>query len=187
MEVSRKSKTSDSPNLFIQRRSVYSIFSRKLRAAQSSRLSLGLPSPSTDSYRLLNGEGDGLSGLSLDVYGPTLTVAMSSAAYVEIHKETIMRCLKDVLECEDVVWKRTENRLMQDGFVGEEEEVVVVERKEQNIILEVRERIVRASIDKVFHSNQDLSTRPSFFAERYQILYPTRGKSEDWILHRPEK
>ncbi|GMH95103.1 hypothetical protein TrVE_jg10326 [Triparma verrucosa] len=115
---------------------VYSIFSRKLRAAQSSRLSLGLPSPSTDSYRLLNGEGDGLSGLSLDVYGPTLTVAMSSAAYVEIHKETIMRCLKDVLECEDVVWKRTENRLMQDGFVGEEEEEVVVERKEQNIILE---------------------------------------------------
>ncbi len=42
---------------------------RRLDEAAALRRDLGLPSNETDGYRLVNGEGDGLAGLVVDVYG----------------------------------------------------------------------------------------------------------------------
>ena len=74
------------------------ILQTKLHESIQARLSLNLPSDSTDSYRLVNGEGDGLSGLAVDVLGGRVAVVMSSAAWVEIHKETILETLDAVLK-----------------------------------------------------------------------------------------
>ncbi len=42
---------------------------RRLDSAAKLRRDLGLPGPDTNGYRLVNGEGDGLAGLIVDVYG----------------------------------------------------------------------------------------------------------------------
>eukprot|EP00978_Attheya_sp_CCMP212_P012522 scaffold31251_cov39-Attheya_sp.AAC.1 len=82
---------------------------------------LGLPSSETDSFRLINGEGDGLSGLAVDILGGRVAVVMSSAAWCEIHKDTIHRELQHALDTYispnmDIIWRTTPSRLDQDGY-----------------------------------------------------------------------
>ena len=88
-------------------------------------MSLNLPSKSTDSYRLLNGEGDIVSGLAIDILGGQVAVVMSSAAWCEIYKDTILKVVKDLISTGhpsytsddlDFVWRNTPSRLKQDGF-----------------------------------------------------------------------
>lgn len=49
-------------------------FRGKIRAALELRKALHLPSDSTNCYRLIHGEGDGMPGLIADVYGNTLVM-----------------------------------------------------------------------------------------------------------------
>ena len=104
------------------------ILRRKVSDAILTRLALDLPADDTDTYRLINGEGDGLSGLAVDVIGGTHAIIMSSAAWVEIHKRTIISEIENALKEAyaevqfDVVWRNTPSRLKQDGYeMGEEE------------------------------------------------------------------
>ena len=100
------------------------ILERKIGDAISLRVAMGLPSASTDTYRLFNGEGDGLSGLAVDILGGNTAIVMSSAAWCEIHKDSIVAVLGKSLEehpsYEDtkveVVWRNTPSRLIQDGY-----------------------------------------------------------------------
>jgi 23S rRNA G2069 N7-methylase RlmK/C1962 C5-methylase RlmI len=109
-----------------------SILKSKIHDAILARIGLNLPSRSTDTYRLLNGEGDGLSGLVIDIIGGQVAVIMSSAAWCEIHKECILQVVTNIL-CNEhptyssqivsnpnhtlkVVWRNTESRLKQDGY-----------------------------------------------------------------------
>ena len=101
------------------------ILERKLSDAIYTRMAMGLPSPGiTDTYRLVNGEGDGLSGLAVDIIGGTVIV-MASAAWCEIHKQTILQVLQTSLTKNhpsyidkdiDIVWRTTPSRLKQDGY-----------------------------------------------------------------------
>lgn len=51
----------------------------RLRAARAVRLAAGLPdAPATDCYRLVHGEGDGLPGLVVDIYGDTAVMQAHS-------------------------------------------------------------------------------------------------------------
>mmetsp|Transcript_22203 Transcript_22203/g.33907 ORF Transcript_22203/g.33907 Transcript_22203/m.33907 type:complete len:352 (+) Transcript_22203:426-1481(+) len=108
------------------------ILRTKLKEAARSRLALNLPNSDTDSFRLVNGEGDSLSGLAVDVLGGKVAVVMSSAAWCELYKEEITQSLADVLQdvygCAaaaddddaselEIVWRTTESRLKQDGMV----------------------------------------------------------------------
>lgn len=99
----------------------------KINDAIRSRMLLNLPSSTTDSYRLINGEGDGLCGIAVDVLGGKVAVIMASAAWVEIYKPTIMKSIKDALDSHlihgvdadgplDIVWRNTPMRLRQDGY-----------------------------------------------------------------------
>jgi 23S rRNA G2069 N7-methylase RlmK/C1962 C5-methylase RlmI len=99
----------------------------KIKDAIRSRMLLNLPSSSTNSYRLINGEGDGLSGLAVDILGGKVAVMMASAAWVEIHKPIIIKVMRDVLDRHpiygddsngplDIVWRNTPMRLRQDGY-----------------------------------------------------------------------
>jgi 23S rRNA (cytosine1962-C5)-methyltransferase len=86
--------------------------------AINTRRALSLPSKSvTDTYRLVNGEGDSISGLAVDVVGDEVAVIMSSAAWCEINQKVIIDCLKSLLpEHYGIVWKTTPSRLKQDGY-----------------------------------------------------------------------
>jgi 23S rRNA G2069 N7-methylase RlmK/C1962 C5-methylase RlmI len=100
----------------------------KVKDAIRARTIQNLPSLSTDSYRLVNGEGDGLSGLAIDILGGRAAVVMASAAWCELYRETIMRVIDDVLKSEhpiysngesplEIVWRNTPMRLKQDGYI----------------------------------------------------------------------
>ncbi|KAL7515983.1 hypothetical protein ACHAWX_001046 [Stephanocyclus meneghinianus] len=86
---------------------------------------MNLPSHGvTDTYRLINGEGDGLSGLAVDIIGGTTAIIMSSAAWCEIHKNHIIFSLEKSLREHpsyidvdvEVIWRNTPSRLIQDGY-----------------------------------------------------------------------
>ena len=85
--------------------------------AWATRQALQLPQAGfTDTFRLVNGEGDQLSGLAVDIVG-SVAVVMSSAAWSEIYRSLITECLLEQLpEGTSIVWKTTPNRLKQDGF-----------------------------------------------------------------------
>jgi len=100
------------------------ILEKKISDATKTRLAMNLPSPTSDTYRLVNGEGDGLSGLAVDILGGRTAIVMSSAAWCEVHKDTILAVLEESLKEHpsyrntnvDIVWRNTPSRLKQDGY-----------------------------------------------------------------------
>jgi len=104
------------------------IIKMKVQDAIRARMALNLPCSTTDSYRLLNGEGDGLSGLAIDIIGGQIAVIMSSALWCEVHRDIITNAVENVL-CSNhpsylndkdtslkLVWRNTPSRLIQDGY-----------------------------------------------------------------------
>lgn len=65
-------------------------WNRKVMAAMSTRRRLGFPSDQTNAFRLVHGEGDGLPGLIVDVYG--------SVAVIQCHTGGIYRHLNEISE-----------------------------------------------------------------------------------------
>jgi len=55
----------------------------KLAAALDKRRELGLPNASTNTYRLIHGEGDGIDGLTVDVYDRHLVASLYTEGYGE--------------------------------------------------------------------------------------------------------
>jgi 23S rRNA G2069 N7-methylase RlmK/C1962 C5-methylase RlmI len=96
------------------------IVQHHLEMALRKREALHLPTPHrTSMYRLVNGEGDGLSGLQIDVINANTLVVQSSAAWCQVHKEIILTALKQVMpDCTNVIWKVASSRLKQDGLKG---------------------------------------------------------------------
>lgn len=90
------------------------IIQRRLQAAIVRRQKLGLPGGATNAYRLINSEGDGLSGLTLDVYATTC-VASITARWLMAHKQVVLEKL-GALGFHDVVWLPQHNALKQDGW-----------------------------------------------------------------------
>ena len=96
--------------------------------AMALRRSLGLPSKETTVYRLINGEGDRLGGLIVDVFD-SVVVIQSSAFWVERHRDTIESAISEAFAQADgnkkkkkatvrLIWRRAESRLKQDGYTG---------------------------------------------------------------------
>lgn len=88
-----------------------------VKTAFKLRESLALPNPSCTAYRAINGAGDRLSGLVVDVFNDVL-VAASSALWVERYRDVIIKVLQQVVpQCTSIVWRRSTDRLKQDGVV----------------------------------------------------------------------
>eukprot|EP00191_Tetraselmis_sp_GSL018_P006118 CAMPEP_0177595426 /NCGR_PEP_ID=MMETSP0419_2-20121207/10348_1 /TAXON_ID=582737 /ORGANISM="Tetraselmis sp., Strain GSL018" /LENGTH=491 /DNA_ID=CAMNT_0019086881 /DNA_START=192 /DNA_END=1667 /DNA_ORIENTATION=+ len=96
---------------------VDALIMERLRAACGLRKAIGLPSDQTDVYRLCNSEGDGLSGLIVDVLGDIAVVA-SSAVWVERHRAAIMELVKSLTGVGCVVWRPNEAMLSLEGADG---------------------------------------------------------------------
>ena len=72
-----------------------SFYEKRLTAAYNMRKSLKLISSVNDTYRLVHGEGDDLSGLIIDIYGKT-AVIQSHTVGVHTDKSLIVNALKKV-------------------------------------------------------------------------------------------
>lgn len=72
---------------------------KRLTAALELRKSIGLLSPTNNSYRLVHGEGDHLPGLIIDVYANTAVIQSHSVGMHE-YRADICNALKDVLKNE---------------------------------------------------------------------------------------
>jgi len=98
---------------------VRSAVKRTIDEAVQRRAALCLPSDHTDSYRVVNSEGDGLSGLVVDVLG-SCVVASISAGWVEMRKDFVQEVLRERFPTHTVVWRPAAARLKQDGWTMDE-------------------------------------------------------------------
>ncbi|CAH8362594.1 unnamed protein product [Eruca vesicaria subsp. sativa] len=87
----------------------------RITQAVQLRNSLGLPSANTNAYRLVNSEGDRLSGLIVDVFGDIAVVA-SSAAWLEKYRNHVETCLSSIHGINHINWRPSLDVLKEDGF-----------------------------------------------------------------------
>jgi PUA-like domain len=99
-------------------RDIAAVVEARVKTAIAARAAVGLPSDSTDAYRCVNGEGDRLSGLVIDVYAKTVGVS-SSALWVEAHRDTIEAAIGRAFGTDyNIIWRLSDGRLQQDGWVN---------------------------------------------------------------------
>lgn len=87
----------------------------RINEAIELRKSLGLPSASTNAFRLVNSEGDRLSGLIIDIFGDVAVIA-SSAAWVEKYKAEIEACVGRISEINHINWRPSVEILKEEGL-----------------------------------------------------------------------
>eukprot|EP00210_Caulerpa_lentillifera_P000327 g320.t1 len=98
------------------------VFETKLLAATALRKMLSLPSTETTVYRLVNSDGDGLSGVIIDVLND-VAVVHSGVAWLELHRNMVVKTLKRVLYLTTVVWRLRPVIHEQEGVPDAEEGV----------------------------------------------------------------
>lgn len=79
-----------------------SLVEERLRAALRRRSRFGLPGPETTGFRAIHGEGDGLPGLIVDVYGAALVVQFGTAGMFE-RRRIILDALERVFAPESIL------------------------------------------------------------------------------------
>jgi 23S rRNA (cytosine1962-C5)-methyltransferase len=91
---------------------------QRIQDAIALRQTLDLPNELTNAYRLINSEGDKLSGLTVDVLGDYL-VAQVTASYVMQQKDLIEALLNAQFPNKKIIWRAHEKSLQQDGWTGD--------------------------------------------------------------------
>ena len=99
----------------LEHRDLDALVRSRLAAAWERRAACGLPSERTTAFRLVNSEGDRISGLTVDVFGST-AVAVSSALWLEQRQTAVTSALLGLEGIDEVVWRRSDGRLKQDGW-----------------------------------------------------------------------
>jgi len=93
----------------------------RLAAAARLRQRLGLPSAQTDTFRLVNSEGDRLSGLTADVFGPFI-VAQASALWLQQRRDAVAAALLAALpSATHVLWRPMADLLRKESGPGADE------------------------------------------------------------------
>lgn len=87
----------------------------RISEAIELRNHLGLPSLHTNAYRLVNSEGDRLSGLIVDIFGDVAVVA-SSAAWVEKYRPAIEDCISKLDGINHIIWRPSVEILKEEGM-----------------------------------------------------------------------
>jgi len=100
--------------------SLQAIIHHRLEQAVHIRQSLHLPNTSNTAYRLVNSEGDGLSGLTIDRFNQVCVVS-SSAYWVEANQSLITEVIQAVMPEDRVIWLSQMKALRQDGWEAEVE------------------------------------------------------------------
>ncbi|TVU32782.1 hypothetical protein EJB05_24538, partial [Eragrostis curvula] len=87
----------------------------RILSAVNLRRSLGLPSANTNAYRLINSEGDRLSGLIVDIFADAAVIA-SSAAWVEKYRQEIQFLVSKVDGVNHIKWRSSADILKEEGL-----------------------------------------------------------------------
>ncbi|KAK9698238.1 hypothetical protein RND81_08G090600 [Saponaria officinalis] len=90
------------------------LLKHRIQAANNLRKNLALPSANTNAYRLVNSEGDRLSGLIVDIFDDVAVVA-SSAAWVEKYKPDIEDCINKIDGISHINWRPSVEILKEEG------------------------------------------------------------------------
>ncbi|KAL9146951.1 hypothetical protein ABFS82_13G143100 [Erythranthe guttata] len=94
---------------------VDALLENRINAAIELRERIGLPSAKTNAYRLVNSEGDRLSGLIVDIFGDEAVIA-SSAAWVEKYKQQIKACIGKIDNVSHITWRPSIDILKEEGL-----------------------------------------------------------------------
>ena len=86
----------------------------QLDAIDRRRL-LGLPSPRTDAYRVVHGEGDGLGGLIVDRFADTLVVQLGTYG-IKQREPVLLDTLVRELDARCVVDRTPRRAALKEGF-----------------------------------------------------------------------
>lgn len=78
------------------------IIRARIERAVAVRRSIGIPAPDCTAWRVVHSEGDGISGLAVDLLGD-VAVASDTAFWTERYRPEIDGVLRDVLGCREVV------------------------------------------------------------------------------------
>ena len=101
----------------------------RVEKAVALRLAHGLPNPEpgveTTGFRLIHGEGDGLPGLIVDVFGGTLVVQLGTAGLKRL-EEAVFDALQAVCEPGAILDRTPKSIAQQEGFTPNEEPLRVV-------------------------------------------------------------
>lgn len=87
----------------------------RINAATDMRKRLELPRSDTNAYRLVNSEGDRLSGLIVDVFNNHAVIA-SSAAWVERYRSVIELLIREIPDIDYVRWRPSVEMLKEEGL-----------------------------------------------------------------------
>eukprot|EP00195_Chlamydomonas_chlamydogama_P004361 CAMPEP_0202919516 /NCGR_PEP_ID=MMETSP1392-20130828/76046_1 /ASSEMBLY_ACC=CAM_ASM_000868 /TAXON_ID=225041 /ORGANISM="Chlamydomonas chlamydogama, Strain SAG 11-48b" /LENGTH=661 /DNA_ID=CAMNT_0049612909 /DNA_START=45 /DNA_END=2030 /DNA_ORIENTATION=+ len=93
---------------------VPALLRKRVQQAAQLRRQLGLPSPQTNVYRLINGEGDRLSGVVADVLGDTVVV-QSVAAWTQRYRRDIEAAITAATGLKQIVWRPQADILKEEG------------------------------------------------------------------------
>lgn len=143
----------------------------RIQQAVALRKALVLPSISTNTYRLVNGEGDQLSGLIIDVFDNIVSI-QSSATWVEIHAEAIVEAVQSALSVSpsQIIWKRADSRLKKDGFR--------LESAKSMGSTEVLENITVRENDIIFTLDPEGDQKTGFYCDQRLNRLLIRGLSQ---------
>ncbi len=84
------------------------IITARIATAAALRKGLGLPTAATNAYRLVNSEGDYLSGLTVDLFDRT-AVVMASALWVERYRDTVFSAIRSLVGVDTQLVYRVSN------------------------------------------------------------------------------
>uniref|UniRef100_A0ACD5V8Y2 Uncharacterized protein n=1 Tax=Avena sativa TaxID=4498 RepID=A0ACD5V8Y2_AVESA len=91
------------------------LLEERISSAVDLRRSLGFPSINTNAYRLINSEGDRLSGLIVDIFDDVAVIA-SSAAWVEKYRLQIEFLVKKISDVNYIKWRSSADILKEEGL-----------------------------------------------------------------------
>lgn len=87
----------------------------RIAQAFALRSILQLPNEQTNAYRLINSEGDQLSGVTVDIFNQSAVIAITAAWAVK-HQNILERALRKHLPNHDFIWRFMEKPLKQEGW-----------------------------------------------------------------------
>ncbi|WP_349408944.1 class I SAM-dependent rRNA methyltransferase [Pseudalkalibacillus sp. SCS-8] len=109
----------------------FSFFERKIKSAIQARQSF-FDDPNTNAFRLVNGEGDGIGGVTIDYFNGYLLINWYSEGIFRF-KEPILEALKNSLEFKGIYEKK---RFDQKGQYIDDDDFVLGERAQFPIVVQ---------------------------------------------------
>lgn len=115
---------------------IKSFLREKIRSAADLRKTLSLPSSDTNVYRLIHDYGDGLPGLTIDVYGDNIVIEFYSIGFYALREE-LKSVLKDIFGSANIIFRASDYTMKMEGFELPCPQTKKVKVRENGIIFEV--------------------------------------------------